>query len=93
MGRDLLSQPKPVHESGGARFTRFWYPKPELMFTGNYLNCDYTSWDIMPDQQHFIMIQSTHPDPPKTELHLIQNWFEELNAGCLSSSPTACAGG
>jgi len=55
-----------------------WYPKPELMFTGNYLNCDYTSWDIMPDGQHFIMIQSTHPDPPKTELHLIQNWFEEL---------------
>jgi hypothetical protein len=32
----------------------------------------------MPDGQHFIMIQSTHPDPPKTELHLIQNWFEEL---------------
>jgi Tol biopolymer transport system component len=58
--------------------TASWVPKPELMFTGNYLNCNNTSWDLMPDGQHFIMILQAHPDPPKTELHLIQNWFEEL---------------
>jgi len=58
--------------------TASWYPEPKLMFTGNYLNCDFTSWDIMPDGQHSIMIEQTHSDPPKTELQLIQNWLEEL---------------
>jgi Tol biopolymer transport system component len=55
-----------------------WMPEPKSMFTGNYLNCFNTSWDIMPDGEHFIMIQPTHPDPPRTELYLIKNWFEEL---------------
>ncbi len=56
-----------------------WIPEPKLMFTGNFANfAAGASWDIMPDGQHFIMIQPTHPDPPKTELYLIQNWFEEL---------------
>jgi hypothetical protein len=55
-----------------------WIPKPELMFSGNYLNVISKPWDVMPDGEHFIMIQPTHPDPPKTELYLIQNRFEEL---------------
>ena len=57
-------------------------PNPTLMFTGNYLNVNAKPWDVMPDGQHFIMIQPTHPDPPGTELYLIQNWFEELKRLC-----------
>ena len=49
-----------------------------LLGKSELLSINYTSWDLMPDGQHFIMIEQTHPDPPKTELHLIQNWFEEL---------------
>lgn len=54
-----------------------WFPKPTTMFKNNYLNVSGKAWDVM-DAQHFIMMQPTHPDPPKTEMHLIQNWFEEL---------------
>ncbi|MBZ5499969.1 MAG: protein kinase [Acidobacteriia bacterium] len=54
-----------------------WFPQPVPMFKKNYLNVIGKPWDVM-DKQHFIMIQPTHPDPPKTELYLIQNWFEEL---------------
>ncbi len=59
-----------------------WRPKPELMFTGTYLNVKHKPRDVMPDGQHFLMIQPTHPDPPGTELYLIQNWFEELKRLC-----------
>jgi len=55
-----------------------WVPKPEAMFKSNYLNVIAKPWDVMPDGQHFVMIQPTHPDPPGTELYLVQNWFEEL---------------
>jgi Tol biopolymer transport system component len=55
-----------------------WIPKPELMFRKNYRNAIFKPWAIMPDGRHFIMLQPTHPDPPGTELHLVQNWFEEL---------------
>jgi Tol biopolymer transport system component len=57
-----------------------WNPKPKPMFRKYYLNAAGRSWDVM-DAQHFIMIQPTHPDPPKTELHFIKNWFEELKRG------------
>jgi hypothetical protein len=26
------------------------------------------------------MVQPTHPNPPRTELYLVVNWFEELTA-------------
>lgn len=54
-----------------------WIPKPVLMFKKNYMNVVGKPWDVM-DTQHFIMIQPTHPDPPGTELYLVQNWQEEL---------------
>jgi len=57
--------------------TDSWIPKPQRMFTGNYLNVQHRAWDVM-DEQHFIMLQPTHPDPPVAELYLVQNWLEEL---------------
>ena len=54
-----------------------WMPKPTPMFKKDYLNVAGRSSDVL-DAQHFIMIQPTHPDPPKTELPLVQNWFEKL---------------
>jgi len=58
-----------------------WVPKPMLMFKKNFLNVVGKPWDVM-DNQHFVMIQPTHPDPPNTELYLVQNWFEELKRLC-----------
>jgi eukaryotic-like serine/threonine-protein kinase len=57
-----------------------WIPRPRLMFRGDYLNVRQRPWDVMPDGQHFLMIQPTHPDPPRNELYLVVNWFEELKA-------------
>jgi len=61
--------------------TDAWVPKPARMFRENYLNVQHRPWDVM-DEQHFIMLQPTHPDPPETELYLVQNWFEELKRLC-----------
>ena len=57
--------------------TDSWIPKPQLMFRDIYLNVQHRPWDVI-DDQHFIMLQPTHPDQPGTELYLVQNWFEEI---------------
>ena len=55
-----------------------WIPKPTLMFKKNLINPPAGQpWDVI-DNQHFIMLQPTHPDPPGTELYLVKNWFEEI---------------
>jgi serine/threonine-protein kinase len=55
----------------------FQASKPTLLFTGQELGGarDYRSWDIMPDGQGFVAVESA-PEP--TELVVVLNWFEEL---------------
>ena len=51
--------------------------RPQLLFQGNYLNVPGPSYDVSPDGERFLLLQPPYQDPP-TELHLIVNWFEEL---------------
>ncbi|MDA2935363.1 hypothetical protein MYX82_13640, partial [Acidobacteria bacterium AH-259-D05] len=55
----------------------FQASKPTLLFTGPELGggWDYRSWDIMPDGQRFVAVETA---PTPTELVVVQNWFEEL---------------
>ncbi len=36
-------------------------------------------YDVLPDGQHFVMVQSERKAPPITHLNVVLNWFEELN--------------
>jgi hypothetical protein len=33
---------------------------------------------MMPDGEHFVMVDGSDAEPPPTELILVQNWTEEL---------------
>ena len=46
---------------------------PRLLFEGQF-----GAWDVAPDGQRFLMVQSVEPELPPTKIHLILNWFEEL---------------
>ena len=35
-------------------------------------------YDVMPDGQHFIMLDESATEPRPTGLVLVENWFEEL---------------
>jgi Tol biopolymer transport system component len=47
--------------------------KPRLLFEGQY-----GGWDVAPDGQRFLMIQSVEPEQPATQINVVLNWFEEL---------------
>ena len=54
--------------------------KPRLLFERDFLFSAYSEvlYDVMPDGQHFVMIDGSTSTPPPTELILVQNWTEEL---------------
>lgn len=52
---------------------------PEALFTGNYFVSRNRNYDISPDGRRFLMIREPGTSP-RTRLHLIFNWFEELKA-------------
>ena len=58
-----LGNPRPLFERP--------QPFPDTPYWGR----DY---DAAPDGQRFIMIENAEPDPPPTQLILVQNWAEEL---------------
>ncbi len=51
---------------------------PKVMFEGPFLNVPGVSYDVMPDGQHFIMIEENQKQAPTTQLNVVLNWFEEL---------------
>ena len=51
---------------------------PKVMFEGPYLNVPGVSYDVMPDGQHFIMIEENQKSAATTQLNVVFNWFEEL---------------
>ena len=53
--------------------------KPNLLFTGDFVvdNSGHAGYDVMPDGSGFLMIQEHRQ--PLTEIHVVINWFEELN--------------
>jgi len=51
---------------------------PQVMFEGPFLNVPGVSYDVMPDGQHFIMIEENQKQAPTTQLNVVLNWLEEL---------------
>ena len=49
---------------------------PRELFTGNYRGDlhGHSGWDVAPDGQHFVMIES----PESVEINIVLNWHEEL---------------
>ncbi len=54
--------------------------KPRLLFERDFLFTAYSEafYHLMPDGEHFVMIDDSESDPRPTGLILVQNWFEEL---------------
>jgi hypothetical protein len=52
--------------------------KPQVMFTGDYINVMGIEYDVAPDGRHFVMIQANEPKAPPTELNVVLNWFNDL---------------
>ena len=55
----------------------------EVLFTGSYISDSFghTDYDISPDGQQVLMVRSgglTEETSERTELIIVQNWFEEL---------------
>jgi hypothetical protein len=50
------------------------------LFEGKFYRPDLPAarYDIAPDGQHFVMVQDVESGP--TQIHIVQNWFEELKA-------------
>jgi eukaryotic-like serine/threonine-protein kinase len=51
---------------------------PKILFEGPFLNVPGVSYDVMPDGQHFLMIEENQKQPPTTQFNVVLNWLEEL---------------
>ncbi len=54
--------------------------RPRELFDGDF-DVDaagHAGYDVAPDGESFVMIQQSR-DEPLTEIHVVLNWFEELN--------------
>ena len=50
---------------------------PVRLFEGRYLAVDGPDFDVAPDGR-FLLLKE-RPQPPPTQIHVVTNWFEELN--------------
>jgi len=59
--------------------------KPTKLFEQNFADpgSNLAEYDVAPDGKHFVMIQDVSSGP--TQIHVVLNWFEELNARVPSS--------
>jgi serine/threonine-protein kinase len=53
---------------------------PRLLFEGRYLLSPngVAAYDVAADGRRFLRVQPMHPDPPTNQIHVVQNWFQEL---------------
>ena len=59
----------------------FRYGEPRELFQGGFVNRLYeNSYDVFPDGDHFVMLQSVEGDEKGStqEVVLVTNWFQEL---------------
>jgi Tol biopolymer transport system component len=54
------------------------FQTPEILFEGNYDQFARPSYDVGPDGR-FLMIQPSNSQVAPAQIHIITNWFEELN--------------
>jgi hypothetical protein len=54
--------------------------EPKVLFEKPFLGGNQYGrmYDLSPDGQKFLMIQSAEPPPPPAQLNVILNWFDEL---------------
>jgi len=53
--------------------------RPSLLFEGTFdHNLRVSNYDVTPDGQRFVMVQTNEVERPPTQIHVILNWFEEL---------------
>jgi hypothetical protein len=60
--------------------TAFRAGKPRVLFEGEFHRPEisFPQYDVTADDQKFVMIQDIETWP--TQIHVVQNWFEELKA-------------
>ena len=51
--------------------------EPRVLFEASYAASDDINYDVSPDGQRFVMIE-TDPQGDGRRLEIVQNWFEEL---------------
>jgi hypothetical protein len=52
--------------------------KPSVLFEGDFFNpgAAFPQYDVTADGKNFVMIEDFGSQP--TQIHIVQNWFEEL---------------
>jgi len=67
-------------ESNGAFPSGLTAGVPRLLFEGHYEYSGLVSsdYDVSPDAQRFLMVQSNGPDQTPTQIQVVLNWFTEL---------------
>lgn len=58
---------------------------PKVLFEGPYGQVGGLSYDAAPDGQRFVVLLPEYDDSKVRELHVVTNWFEELNSLVPSS--------
>ena len=63
--------------------------KPTALFPDPFLKSDWfiALYDVNPDGQHFVMVQSSDEAEGSTQLNVVQNWPELLRRGGPGSAP------
>ncbi|MBI3050332.1 MAG: serine/threonine-protein kinase [Acidobacteria bacterium] len=56
----------------------FWAGTPRVLFETRFFNAVGRSWDVTPDGQRFLKIETIEPDVPPTHINIVLNWFQEL---------------
>ena len=53
--------------------------KPRPLFEGRYMAIPaFTSYDVAPDGQRFLMVKETEPQEAPKQINVVMNWMEEL---------------
>jgi serine/threonine-protein kinase len=51
---------------------------PRLLFEGNYLVFQGRTYDVAPDGERLLLVESLEESTTTTRLHVVLNWFDEL---------------
>jgi serine/threonine-protein kinase len=61
--------------------------KPEMLFDGPFDTTQNNNFDVFPDGEHFLMVE-TDPDASPTKINLVQHWADEVVRIAESTSRT-----
>jgi hypothetical protein len=57
--------------------------KPELLFeVPGFVNKEGLSYDVLPGEERFLMVQSEETSTTSSKIEVVVNWFEELKRLC-----------